>query len=495
MSVLDELNGKEPSNQLTSIKDFIDSETTEYGSIVDSVKDRIINNKKFRLFGEKIIVEVYKKDGTKDQDLTDKLERIQDFNNMTELLMANERVLSLEGKSYIRATKYQDQVLLTIANSGIHRSINNNNKLLQEATIYLNIASGNSNFLVVEEYKDKQVKRIFKQLQLEKGKLIKTDLEAKDFTKETNIKTEKETDLDTKIPVVVFQNKATLHGEGEADFGAKTEPYERALQIAWNRMLRDDIMISPLLAYNGKVSDTGSSDLRLKVLSQKGMLQNNSDNVEDEEGSINDKIKYISPDTMIQEANFKNFLKKEDKLFEQCGQRRSVEPDNGAQQTSYQVSQARDNEIITINYLVNQRKKDLEQLFKKIMQVDGCYDEDLRINVKITPNYTLDDNARVDYWVKRISGGFGTQEQAMADLDHISIEEAKETIEAIKEEKQEQMDKQIELANASNPEQDDTNTDEDNLNNKSASVSKPDERTPKNETDTSKVDKGESNGN
>ena len=57
------------------------------------------------------------------------------------------------------------------------------------------------------------------------------------------------------------------------------------------------------------------------------------------------------------------------------------------------------------------------------------------------------------------------------------------------------MDKQIELANANNPEQE-TETDEDNLNNKSASVSKPDERTPKNENDTSKTEvQGDNNGN
>tara|TARA_R110002012_G_scaffold202525_1_gene371645 strand:+ start:541 stop:1029 length:489 start_codon:yes stop_codon:yes gene_type:complete len=162
-------------------------------------------------------------------------------------------------------------------------------------------------------------------------------------------------------------------------------------------MIRDDILISPVLAYNGRMSDIGTEDPRLKVLTNRGVLQNNSDSVEDEEGSINDKIKYISPDTMIQEANFKNFLKKEDKLFEQCGQRRSVEPENGAQQTSYQVSQARDNEIITVNYFVNQRKKDLEQLFIKVLQVCGVNIDDLKISVKINPNYTLDDNARVDY--------------------------------------------------------------------------------------------------
>tara|TARA_R110002012_G_scaffold18145_1_gene67003 strand:- start:475 stop:1176 length:702 start_codon:yes stop_codon:yes gene_type:complete len=233
MSRIDEVSGKSNNEEVTSIKEIIDSETLEYGSIIDSVKDRIINNKKYRLFGEKIIVEVYKKDGSKDQDLTDRLQEIQDFNNMTELLMANEQVLSLEGKSYMRATKYQDQVLLTLANSGIHRSINNNNRLLQEATIFLNVASGNSNYLVTEKYEDTKVKRIFNKLKEDKkGKLIEEKITASDFSKQTKTKTEEKTDLDTNIPIVVFQNKATLHGEGEADFGIKTEPYERALQIA-----------------------------------------------------------------------------------------------------------------------------------------------------------------------------------------------------------------------------------------------------------------------
>ena len=233
MSALDELKRSNTlTEQPTTVQDIIDTETKEYGNIVDSVKDRIINNKKFRLFSEKIIVEVHNSSNEKDQELTERLQEIQDFNNMTELLMANENKLSLEGKSYIRAQKYDNMVLLTVANSGLHSSINNNNNLLEKVEIHLNIKSGNNNYLITEYYKDKEVERVFKQLLKKDNKIEGKEITAKEYEKETGNKVETKTKLDCKIPVVVFQNKATIYGTGEPDFGAKTEPYEKALQIA-----------------------------------------------------------------------------------------------------------------------------------------------------------------------------------------------------------------------------------------------------------------------
>ena len=482
----DELYGGANSNNEidTTIQTYIDNDTADYGDIVIPTKNLIVNNKSKRLFGKPMVI--YIKDSEtneKDEDLTKIIDEIRDYNDFDKLVLENEKQLSFNGKTYFKVDNMnidgKDKILLNFTPYGNHISHNNNNNFLSKVDININIGGGSTYYQVYESYTNNKLARTFKKITDGKA----SDITQSTFTSETQ-QVAKKQESRKGIPIVVFENIPTLAGNGLSDF-ADTKCIETSLQISWNRLNENALLIKPRIGWNGKVPDNATleNSPRMKLLKSKGILMNNQDAVSNNGEDTPRLAEPINVDSNISEADIKDFNKKRDLLFEQAGRRRTIDTDKGAQQTSYQVSQSRDNEKITDDDFIRRRAKDYKKLIEIIFKTLNKELKNKEVVIEIEPNYTVDDNALIDFYSKAIAVGVASKEQAHAHIFRISIDDAKSAIKEIQKSKEKDMKKQAEL----NPVLPEQNTDQNNLNNKSASVSKPNERTPKNEQDTKEV--------
>ncbi len=452
---LKSIAGKELPVGTTSMSttDKVNADITlpQYGDIRNTIENYLSILSAKKLWAKEPIIQMSNKQT--EQKTFDKIWKEQ--NILDKIMFVAEQEASKNGKVYVVIQKDTAgrPPIVRLATSGIHTEVGNQ---LVDVTVFTRITAGSRLYTIAQRFFGGKINtKITTEEEGDNGKVEQVDIDVNTFN-ETSGQNIVETESYTgSMPVVLLENINSFDGNGHSDLWNQEENL-RLVQKLWDRIFWElDTNMTRIFTDKSVGSGTtGQARATYNALVGKGIVVENPGITVGGEGRWN-----ITTSNLDINTHMNAFFKALDFLMETAGFKRNSDDKGSVQQNDLEIQQVRDSEITSFKMKERTRQTFLTSIIKKIFEALGTpvkNDPSIEIQYMSVKNET----AIIDNMEKQINNALITRVDAIAKINNISQDEAKDKYKEIKAEQEAVQEAMVENQVEETPKEEGGNTDE-----------------------------------